>query len=273
MTEKVWFITGTARGFGRHWTQAALERGDKVAATARNADELGDLVEKHGDSVLPLTLDVTDREACRVAIARTHEKFGRIDVLVNNVGFSHFGFIEELTEGEVRSQFETNTFGSLWLSQAVIPIMRTQGSGHIIQVSSIAGILAFPRLSMYNGSKWAIEGITLALAQEVAPFGIDVTLIEPGSFSTGGRARSTESEPMAIYEERRAAMTAARDAGVAGHGNPDATAAALLALVDADAPPLRVFFGAGLLPTVTAEYTERLATWQKWQHISELAQG
>src|SRR3984885_7174172 len=174
MSEKVWFITGTSRGFGREWTAAALERGDKVAATARDVSTLDDLAAKYGDALLPIKLDVTDRTADFAAVKQAHEKFGRLDIVVNNAGYGHFGFIEELSEKDVRDQIETNVFGALWITQAALPYLREQGSGHIIQVSSIGGITALPGLGAYHASKWALEGFSQALAQEVAGFGVHV---------------------------------------------------------------------------------------------------
>ena len=140
---KTWFITGASKGFGREWTEAALERGDRVAATARRLETLDALVDAYGGNVLPIELDVTDRDDDFAAVRRAAEHFGRLDVVVNNAGYGHFGMIEELSEDEVRSQLETNVFGALWVTQAALPIMRAQGSGHIIQVSSIGGITAF----------------------------------------------------------------------------------------------------------------------------------
>ena len=140
MAEKVWFITGTSRGFGREWAIAALERGDKVAATARDTATLDDLVDKYGDAMLPIQLDVTDRAADFAAVKQAHEHFGRLDIVVNNAGYGQFGFIEELSEQDARDQIETNVFGALWVTQAALPYLRAQRSGHIIQVSSIGGI-------------------------------------------------------------------------------------------------------------------------------------
>ena len=168
MTQKTWFLTGTSRGFGREWAVAALERGDRVAATARDVSSLDDLVATYGDAILPLALDVTDRAADFAAVARAHEHFGRLDVVVNNAGYGQFGFTEELTEAELRDQMETNLFGAFWVTQAALPFLRAQGSGHIIQVSSIGGISAFPNIGAYHASKWALEGFSQALAQEVA---------------------------------------------------------------------------------------------------------
>ena len=157
--EKVWFITGTSRGFGREWAIAALQRGDKVAATARNTGTLDDLVDKYGDSVLPIQLDVTDRDADFAAVKQAHDHFGRLDIVVNNAGYGQFGFIEELSESDARDQIETNVFGALWVTQAALPYLREQRSGHIIQVSSIGGIVAFPNVGIYHASKWALEEI------------------------------------------------------------------------------------------------------------------
>ena len=144
MALKTWFITGTSRGFGREWAIAALDRGDKVAATARDVSTLDDLVAKYGDAILPIQLDVTDRDADFAAVKQAHEHFGRLDVIVNNAGYGQFGMVEEISENEIRAQLETNLLGALWVTQAVLPYLREQGSGHIVQVSSIGGISAFP---------------------------------------------------------------------------------------------------------------------------------
>src|SRR5436853_1482551 len=183
MANKTWFITGSSRGFGREWTKAALERGDRVAATARDPSTLDDLKTEHGDALLPLTLDVTSREAAFGAVKRAREHFGRLDIVVNNAGYGHFGMVEEISEQEAREQFETNLFGALWVTQAALPFLREQGSGHILQVSSIGGISAFPNIGIYNASKWALEAFSQSLAQEVADFGIKVTIIEPGGYA------------------------------------------------------------------------------------------
>ena len=181
---KTWFITGTSRGFGREWAEAALERGDRVAATARNQSSLDDLAGTYGDAVLPLALDVTDRAAVFAAVARAHDHFGRLDVVVNNAGYGQFGMIEEISEAEARAQLETNVFGALWVTQAALPYLREQRGGHLVQVSSIGGVSAFPNIGIYNASKWALEGFSQALAAEVASFGVHVTLVEPGAYAT-----------------------------------------------------------------------------------------
>jgi NAD(P)-dependent dehydrogenase (short-subunit alcohol dehydrogenase family) len=274
VTEKVWFVTGTSRGFGRAWAIAALERGDKVAATARNTASLDDLAEKYGDALLPIPLDVTDHEADFAAVKQAHDHFGRLDIVVNNAGYGHFGFVEELSEQDARDQIETNLFGALWITQAALPYLRAQHSGHIIQVSSIGGISAFPLVGIYHASKWALEGFSQALAQEVASFGVYVTLIEPGGFDTDwSGASSKHSAPLSDYDEVRAAVDAERSTRWANPGNPEASAAALLKVVDAEEPPLRVFFGASPLATAKADYESRLRTWEQWQPVAELAQG
>ena len=274
MSEKVWFITGTSRGFGREWAIAALDRGDRVAATARNTDSLAELVEQYGDAILPISLDVTDKEAATAAVAQAHEHFGRLDVVINNAGFGHFGFVEEITEDEARAQMETNLFGALWVTQAALPFLRAQGSGHIIQVSSIGGISAFPLVGMYHASKWALEGFSQSLAQEVAGFGIFVTLVEPGGFSTDWSGSSSKrSEPLADYAELHEAVEAARKQRFAAPGDPVATRGAILKVVDADRPPLRIFFGESPLGTAKADYASRIAVWEEWNDVSIEAQG
>lgn len=274
VTEKVWFITGTSRGFGREWAIAALARGDKVAATARDPASLADLGDKYGDALLPIQLDVTDRDADFAAVKQAHDRFGRLDVVVNNAGYGHFGFIEELTEQQARAQIETNLFGALWVTQAALPYLRAQRSGHIIQVSSIGGVTAFHNVGIYHASKWALEGLSQTLALEIAPFNIHVTLIEPGGFATDWAGpSSTRSTPLPDYEEVHEEAERARAHRTAEPGDPKASAAALLKVVDAEKPPLRVFFGELPLQLAKADYENRLKTWEEWQPVSVLAQG
>jgi NAD(P)-dependent dehydrogenase (short-subunit alcohol dehydrogenase family) len=271
---KTWFITGCSRGFGREWTIAALERGDRVAATARDVSSLSDLDAKYGDSILTLALDVTDRAAAFDVVATAHDHFGQLDIVVNNAGYGQFGMIEEMSEKEFRDQIETNVFGALWVTQAALPYLREQGSGHIIQVSSIGGISAFPNVGTYHASKWALEGFSQALAQEVKDFGIHVTLIEPGGFSTdwgGTSARHATSNP--AYDGVRATAAAFRAERTQRQGDPRASSAAIMKVVDAENPPLRVFFGDGPLGLATADYEQRLATWREWEWLSIEAQG
>ncbi|MEP7051108.1 MAG: SDR family oxidoreductase [Pseudomonadota bacterium] len=274
MAQKTWFITGTSRGFGREWAIAALERGDRVAATARDLASLADLAKQYGSALLPLELDVTDAAKARAAVDRAHTHFGRLDVVINNAGYGLFGFIEEVTEAQARAQMETNFFGALWVTQAALPHLRAQGAGHIIQVSSIGGITAFPGLGMYHASKWALEGFSQALAQEVRSFGIHVTLIEPGGFDTDWSTTSADrAETLAPYAALGKAIADRRRAAIGTRGNPVATRAAVLKIVDAAQPPLRIFFGPAPLEMAKADYQSRLALWEEWHDVSVAAQG
>lgn len=263
---KVWFITGASRGFGRSWTIAALERGDRVAGTARDITTLADISDRFGDAFLPLKLDVTDRDGDFSAVQQAHEYFERLDVVVNNAGYGHFGFIEELSEADVRNQMETNFFGALWISQAAIPIMRSQGSGHIIQISSVGGVAAFPIIGAYNASKWALEAMSEALSQEVAEYGINVTIIEPAGFATEwGNNSSVHSVGLAHYEEKHAARAAAQRVTPPA----EATNAALFAVVDAEQPPLRLLLSSTALMLATSAYNKRLAEWDAWSEVTK----
>ena len=268
MTNKVWFITGASRGFGHEWAEAALERGDRVAATARDATQVEDLVDRYGSAVLPIELDVTDRARAVAAVQQTVAHFGRLDVLVNNAGYGHFGMVEELSEDDVRNQMETNFFGALWVTQAALPIMRAQRSGHLIQVTSEGGITTFPGIGAYHASKWALEGLSQTLAEEVGAFGIHVTNLEPGPYATdwlATGARHSASHP--DYDGVREASAQTWDVG-----DPKATRAAVLALVDAENPPLRILFGRSFA-AIRDEYQERLRTWEEWQPLSLRAFG
>jgi NAD(P)-dependent dehydrogenase (short-subunit alcohol dehydrogenase family) len=272
MANKVWFITGTSKGFGRIWAEAALARGDRVAATARNVETLTALVDRYGDQIAALTLDVTDKIAVDAAIREAHSRFGRLDVVINNAGYGLFGTIEEIGEADARAQIETNLFGALWITQAALPIMRSQGSGHIIQVSSIGGVNAFPTVGRYHASKWGLEGFSQSLAAEVSAFGIKVTIVEPGGFATDwGGPSAKRAKPMPVYDAPRAAIAAFRSSNVPG--DPNATGPAILKVVDARDPPLRIFFGSGGLPMTRAEYARRMEIWEKWNDVSVEAQG
>jgi NAD(P)-dependent dehydrogenase (short-subunit alcohol dehydrogenase family) len=274
VSAKTWFITGASRGFGREWTVAALARGDRVAATARDAHTLDDLADQYGEALLPLALDVTDRSLVFEVVGRAHQRFGQLDIVVNNAGYGQFGMVEELSEQEAREQIETNLFGALWVTQAVLPLLRGQGSGHILQVSSIGGISAFPGIGMYHASKWGLEGISQALAQEVEGFGIHVTLIEPGGFATDwGGSSAKHAELNDAYSEVHAAQQRRRQAVAGSAGDPKASAQALLQIVDAEVPPLRAFLGAAPLGIAEEDYGGRLATWRAWQAVAQMAQG
>jgi NAD(P)-dependent dehydrogenase (short-subunit alcohol dehydrogenase family) len=268
---KTWFITGSSRGFGRVWTEAALERGDRVAATARNPDSLSDLTKRFGDAVLPLALDVTRPGQAQQAIEKAHGYFGRLDVVINNAAFPLLGTIEEASEEDVRSVLETNLYGTLRVIKAALPILRRQNGGHIIGVSSTLGIIAMPLIGYYSMSKWAIESVHESLAMEVKALGIKVTIIEPGAYATEFGVGALRSQELDVYRPLRERFM--ESLSKMERGNPQATAAAILKLVDAENPPLRFMLGRHNLPAAKAAYTERLATWAAWEEISNAAQG
>jgi len=274
MSSKIWFITGTSKGFGRAWAEGALQRGDRVCATARDVTTLTELSDRYQDRVLTLALDVNDREAAFEVVAAAERHFGGLDIVVNNAGYGQFGFVEELSEPELRDQLETNLFGAVWVTQAALPALRRRGGGRILQVSSIGGITAFAMIGAYHASKWALEGISQALAQEVAGFNIKVTIIEPTGYATDWSGPSARhSTPLAEYDEVRANVARVRASRFTSPGDPDATTDAVMELVDSEDPPLRVFFGVGPLALATADYEQRLATWREWEPLSIRAHG
>jgi NADP-dependent 3-hydroxy acid dehydrogenase YdfG len=270
---KVWFITGASRGFGRIWTEAALQRGDKVAATARSLASLADLQATYGANVLTLAMDVTQPEQVTAAVTQAHAHFGQLDVVLNNAGYSLVGTIEEASAADVRALYETNIFGTLAVIQAALPLLRAQGHGHIIGISSGLGLVSLPLIGYYCSSKWAFEAIHDSLATEIKPFGLHVTLVEPGAYATEfGSDQSLKFAPsLDVYADFRANFMA-RLKNSEG-GDPRATPAALFAVVDAAEPPLRFFLGSQNLPWVRAAYAERLATWEQWAPVSDAAQG
>lgn len=270
---KVWFITGTSRGFGRVWTEAALKRGDKVAATARSLESIADFKEKYGANVLTLELDVTKPEQVKTAVAQAHEHFGRLDVVFNNAGYSLVGTIEESSADDVRAMYETNIFGALAVIQAALPLLRAQGSGHILGTSSNLGHVTAPVIGYYCSSKWAFEAIHESLAAEVAPFGIKVTIIEPGAYATefGSPESLKFAAGMDVYTDFKNQFFGTLKS--MKRGDPQATPDAIFKVVDAENPPLRLFLGALALPWVRGAYEERLATWEAWADVSNAAQG
>lgn len=263
---RTWFITGTSSGFGRLWAEAALERGDRVAATARDIGALAPLADRFPDRLLPLTLDVTDRDGVLTSVDRAEQRFGGIDIVVNNAGYGHFGMVEEVTEREIRDQMETNFFGALWVTQAALPALR-RSRGRLLQVTSEGGVRAFPGIGAYHASKWALEGLSESLRQEVAELGVHVTCVEPGPYATDWLRRgSRRSAELPEYEHVRAAGPPF------SIGDPAATTAAVLQLVDSDEPPARLILGT-VLPDIEALYEERLRTWRSWEDVSVRAFG
>lgn len=270
---KVWFITGASKGLGREWAAAALDRGDSVAAAARSAALLEELADEYGDRVLPIPLDVRDREAAFEAVAHAHDRFGHLDIVVNNAGYGVYGAVEELSEQEVRDLLDTNFFGALWVTQAALPFLREQGSGHFIQVSSVGGVTASPSLGAYHSSKWALEAISQSLAQEVGPLGIKVTIVEPTGYKTGAEAAARNSSPIGAYDTMRQQQEEIRAMIYSQAGDPKATRDAIIQVVDAEQPPLRILLGDGALAFVTSEQESRLDTWRAWESVSIAAHG
>lgn len=270
-SSKVWFITGASRGFGRVWAEAALKRGDKVVATARDPRALDELAETYGDAVLVLPLDVTNREAVFEVVNQAHRHFERLDVILCNAGYGYMGAIEELEHEQVRANFDTNVFGTLSVVQAALPILRQQGGGHVFTVSSIGGIIGFPTGGSYTASKFAIEAMSEALAGEVAAFGIKVTIIEPGHFATEFRSSVRSPKALEAYDPIR--QTVRSSFKPDDFGDPAATATAIFDAVDAEESPLRLVLGSTTIAKFRAVYAARLSNWDKWEAVSNAAQG
>ena len=269
--QKVWFVTGASRGFGRLWTEAALQRGDKVVATARDPKSLSALVTTYGDAILALPLDVTNRDAVFAAVNQAHQYFGRLDVVLCNAGYGYMSAIEEIVPAEAQANFETNVFGTLAVIQAALPLLRAQRRGHVLTMSSIGGVASFPSGGIYLATKFAVEALSEALAGEVAGFGLKVTIIEPGAFKTDFRASMKSAPTMAEYDPVRSALEASFKPEMMG--DPAATAAAIFQVVDAEEPPLRLLLGSWLLPMLKNIYQGRIETWEKWADVSNAAQG
>jgi NADP-dependent 3-hydroxy acid dehydrogenase YdfG len=269
---KTIFITGASRGFGRIWTEAFLKRGDKVAATARDLNSLNDLATQYAETLLPIKLDVTDREGCFAAIKKAHEHFGTIDVVINNAGYGLFGTVEETSEQQARNLIETNVFGLLWVTKAAIPVMRKQGKGHIIQMSSLLGVNPLPLMGMYSASKFAMEALSETLAMEVKDFGINVTIVEPNGYATDfTNVSAVHAQPIKEYDQLKAAVFAGFTDDI--FGVPESTVKAICKLIDTPQPPLRLFLGKIALPMVKQTYQNRLATWEEWQDVAVEAHG
>ena len=269
---KNWFITGASRGFGRVWAEAALRRGDRVAVTSRNKMDLQSFSEEFGKSAVPLELDVTDAAQVKSAVTEAHGQLGRLDVVLNNAGYPLVGAVEEVTEEQVREQFDTNYLGTFRVIQAVLPFLRQQGSGHLLGTSSTVGLTSLPLIGSYCASKWAFEALHEALAAEVKQFGIKVSLIEPGAYATefGQKNQAGMAAPMEPYTQLRtqvfgSMMTMER-------GDPQASAEAVLKLVDAEQPPLRLILGSEGVPMMHTVYADRLKQWDQWKAVSEAAQ-
>ncbi|GAA4879438.1 SDR family NAD(P)-dependent oxidoreductase [Kitasatospora terrestris] len=270
-TSRVWFITGASRGLGRAFAEAALTAGDRVVAAARTAPALHELASAHPGRVLPLTLDVTDRAAVFAAVAEAVGRFGRLDVVVNNAGMLSMGMVEEFTEAEARAQLDVNFFGALWVSQAVMPVLRGQRSGHLVQVSSIAALGGFPSTGLYSASKFALEGLSEALAQEAAGFGVKVSILQPGGYWTDLYTAMRSTSPLEAYGPLREEL-ARQFAEGSVDSDPKLAAAALLTLVDSDEPPLRLLLGSMVYDLAFDIARTRADTWARWEDVSRAAE-
>ncbi len=270
---KVWFITGSSRGFGKVWTEAALERGDKVVGTARRLESIAHLKERYGDSVLTLALDVTNPEQVKAAVAQAHAHFGRLDIVLNNAGYPLVGMIEEASADDIRKQYETNVLGPVAVIQAALPLLRKQGAGHILGTSSNLGHIALPVIGYYCSSKWAFEAIHESLAAEVKAFGIKVTIIEPGAYATefSSQASLQSAAAMDLYKDFKEAFF--NELEGMEMGDPAATPEAIFKVVDSENPPLRLNIGSHNLEGVRKAYADRIAVWEEWNDVSVAAQG
>ena len=267
---QVWLITGSSRGLGRALAEAVLAAGHKLVATARNPAQLADLVERYGDQVRTLALDVTDPHAAGDAIEAAVEAFGRLDVLVNNAGYGNIGSIEDTRLEVIRAQIETNLFGIINVTKAAIPVLREQGSGHIIQLSSIGGRVGAMGRAPYSAAKWGVEGFSEVLAKETAPLGIKVTLSEPGCFCTDFAGSSTIiNEGRPEYDSTvGAAARFQRDYNGAQPGDPTKAASVIIRLAALDEPPLRLLLGSDPVRIAEESDLARLEADKKWRDLS-----
>jgi NAD(P)-dependent dehydrogenase (short-subunit alcohol dehydrogenase family) len=265
---RVWFITGSSSGFGRSLTELALARDERVVATARKVASLQDFVAAHRERVCAVKLDVTRPAEVRAAIDRAREVFGRIDVLVNNAGYGLQGAVEDVTDAHIRAVFETNVFGAIDVTRAALPLLRTQRSGHIINISSVGGRLSMPLVGLYSATKFALEGFSIALAQEMRPLGIKVTLIEPGAFAT--RFGSPESLVSVPTSAPYAPLGEAIAAALASFqwGEPRGVAEAILEVCDAKEPPLQLVLSEQAMGMVRQTLNAQLAELSRWQALS-----
>ncbi len=267
---KVWFITGASRGFGRVWAEAALERGDRVTVTARNLMSLTGLKAKFGNNVLTLEMDVTDAKRVPQVVRQAFEHYGRLDVLVNNAGYSLIATTEEGTDEQIQSLFDTNYLGAVRVLRAALPLLRQQGSGHILGITSSVGVVPLPFIGFYSASKAAAEALHEALAKEVAQFGIRVTMVEPGAYATEFGRSAVRADGIEAYDNSRKEFFARLMQ--LERGNPNATAKAIFEVVEAEQPPLRLILGNAALPEIRSAYADRLATWEAWEAVSNAAQ-
>jgi len=270
-TSKVWLITGSSRGLGRAIAQAALDAGHRVVATARKPEQLKDLIGRYGKNVLALELDVTNPEAASLSIRKAVDTFGRLDVLVNNAGHGDTAAVEDVTLEAFKAQIDTNFYSVVYMSKAALPVMRRQGSGHIFQISSIGGRLASPGLTAYQSAKWAVGGFSLGLAQEVAPLGIKVTIIEPGGMRTDWAGSSMTVPPISNPYQPTVGAFAKMLRELTGNEptDPSKVAKAMLEVAEMAEPPLRLLMGTDAVMYVGNAAKELAASDAKWRALSE----
>lgn len=266
---KIWFITGSSRGLGRSLTEAVLVNGDKVAATARNISSLNDLANTYKDSILPLEMDVNNQEQVRQAVAETVRHFGRIDVLVNNAGFGITGAVEAFSEEQVRSQLETNLYAPIGITRAVLPFMRKQRSGHILQISSMGGRAGSGGVSVYQAAKFGLSGFSEGLAIEVADLNIKVTCVEPGGFRTDWAGDSmTYADEIEGYDVVNQRIELFKSGSFTPIGDPDKASKVIIDVVDNPEPPLHLLLGSEAVAIVKHSEAAKLRELEKWEQIS-----
>jgi NAD(P)-dependent dehydrogenase (short-subunit alcohol dehydrogenase family) len=268
---RTWLITGASRGLGHAFTVAALDRGDAVFATARDVTPLAVLAERHGDRLTAHRADVTVREQVFDAVAAAVDRLGHLDVVVNNAGTLTMGMVEELSEEEARALMDVNFFGALWVGQAVLPHLRARRAGHIVQVSSIAALGGFPMTGIYSASKFALEGLSEALAAEAAHFGVTVSILQPGGYWTDLYTRMRQATPIPAYDGLRAEIQRQWAEGSAD-SDPRLAAEALMTLVDSDEPPARLLLGSMIYDLAFDVSRRRMATWSAWEEVSRAAE-
>ncbi len=265
-----WFITGTSSGFGRLLTEQLLARGDRVAATLRRPEALDDLRDTYGDRLWVARLDVTDAGQVHAVVDAAFEALGAIDVVVNNAGYGVFAAVEEATDEQIRRVVDTNLLGSIWVIRAALPHLRVQGRGRILQVSTAGGQATYPNFSYYHASKWGIEGFCQTVAQEIAPFGIGLTIVEPGATPTGFGSSLDTAPVMPEYDRTPAGdvRRAVANGTLSLPSDPEKIAAAMIDLVDSGATPLRLPLGPDTFDDVRAALTSRLAQHESQREVA-----
>jgi len=269
--DSVWLVTGSSSGLGRALAEKVLEHGYRAVVTARKAETVRDLVERYGDRAIAVTLDVTRSEQVTAAVQAAYDAFGQIDVLVNNAGYGYIGAIEEGEDADIRAQFDTNVHGAIAMMQAVLPGMRQRGKGHIVNLSSIGGLTTFPNVGYYHASKYALEGLSETLAKEMAPFGIGVTVVEPGAFRTNFRGRSIRQSNIRLPEFADT-LGKQRDALLNAHGkqqnDPVKGAVAIIEAVKAERPPLHLLLGTDALDLARQQLAAMAKDFDEWETLT-----